>query len=346
MVSEEGTMDDQFMLGAWRRPRPDFVRKVRERLDQQDLEMAVVHRPRPALRAAAYAAAVLLTVSAFALPSVRAAAAAFLDLFRVVNFAPVAIQPERMQELASRTGQLDLPHLLGDQAQVLKDSGPPQDVADAKAASEAAGIRVRMPAWLPAGMAPERFSVVGERTLRVTLNSEKLNSILDAIGIDDLRVPAEADGQAVTMNVPPVVSTTFSGTESHKVMLLQARQPAASFPAGADLTTYAEIGLRVLGVERGEAHRFALNVDWRTTLLVPVPLNAAHFRQVDVQGNAGLLIELQRPARGADARRAGAGQPEGRTPVSQLMWSSGGSVFVLMGDMPTSLLYAMALSVQ
>ena len=331
-------MDDQFMLGAWRRPRPDFIRQVRERLDQQDLEMAVIHQPRPALRAAGYAAAVLLAVGAFAFPSVRAGAAAFLDLFRVVNFAPVAIQPERIKELMSHN-ELDLPHLLGDQAQVLKDSGPPQEVASVEAAGTAAGVHVRMPAWLPAGMAPERFHVMGEHAFRVTLNAEKLNSILDAIGIDDLRVPPEADGQAVTMNVPPVVSVTFSDPQSRKVLLLQARQPAASFPAGADLTTFAEIGLRVLGLERGEAHRFAQNVDWRTTLLVPVPLNVARFKQVDVQGNPGLLIETK-PAEGdKSGRRDG-------PPPAQLMWSSGGSVFVLVGNVGSAQLYTMAQSVQ
>jgi hypothetical protein len=206
---------------------------------------------------------------------------------------------------------------------------------------------VRMPAWLPAGVAPERFSVTGEHAIRVTLNSEKLNSILDAIGIDDLRVPPEADGQAVTMNVPPVVSTTFSDAESHKVMLLQARQPAASFPAGADLTTFAEIALRVLGVERTEAHHFAQNVDWRTTLLVPVPINAARFKQVDVQGNAGLLVEVKRPElRAADAQSADGRKAAAHPPVSQIMWSSGGSVFVLMGNVPSDRLYTMALSVQ
>src|SRR6185369_9850495 len=100
-------MDDQFMLGAWRRPRPDFVRQVRERLDQQDLEMVVIRQPRPLLRAAACAAALLLAVGAFAFPQVRAGATAFLDLFRVVNFAPVAIQPEHMRDLMSRS-ELDL----------------------------------------------------------------------------------------------------------------------------------------------------------------------------------------------------------------------------------------------
>ena len=69
-----------------------------------------------------------------------AGAAAFLDLFRVVNFAPVAIQPERLKELAANAQQLDLPHLLGNQAEVLKDSGPPQEVANAEAAGTAAAL--------------------------------------------------------------------------------------------------------------------------------------------------------------------------------------------------------------
>jgi hypothetical protein len=330
-------MDDQFMLGAWRRPRPDFVRQVRERLDRQDLEMAVVHRPRPVWRAAACAAAVLLAVGAFTLPSVRAGAAAFLDLFRVVNFAPVAVNPERVKDLATRSQGLDLKSLLGESVQVLKESGPPQQVADAQAAGAAAGgIRVRMPGWLPPGMAPERFDVAGDNAMRFTLNAQNLNGILDAVGVSDLRVPPEADGQVVTLSVPPIVSVAFGDQRSSKVVLLQARQPAASFPAGADLTTFAEIGLRVLGLERGEAHRFAQNVDWRTTLLVPVPVNAAMFKQVDVQGNQGVLIEIN-PQPGTN---------ESRRPRAQVMWSSGGSVFVLMGNIPSQQLFVMAQSVQ
>jgi hypothetical protein len=328
-------MDDQFMLSAWRRPRPDFARQVRERLDQQDLEMAVIHQPRPVLRAAAYAAALLLAVGAFALPQVRAGAAAFLDLFRVVNFAPVAIQPERIKDLMSHN-ELDLPHLLGDQVKVLKSAGPPQEVANLEAASTAAGVRVRMPAWLPAGMTSEGFLVSGDNAMRVTLSAQKLNTVLDAIGIDDLRVPPEADGKSVTMNVPPIVRVTFSDPQSHKVTLVQARQPEASFPAGVDLATFGEIGLRVLGLERGEAHRFAQNVDWRSTLLVPVPSGAATFEQVNINGNVGLLIETTRAQTG----------PRDSRPMAQIMWSSGGSVYVLVGDVRPAILFTMAQTVQ
>jgi hypothetical protein len=339
MVSEESTMDDQFMLGAWRRPRPEFARQVRERLDKQDLELAVIHEPRRAVRWLAYAATLFLAVGAFAFPSVRAGAAAFLDLFRVVNFAPVAIQPDRLKSLLDEHRELDLPHMLGEQVQILKEAGPPQEVTSAEAAGSVAGIHVRMPAWLPAGMAPDHFEVGGEHAMRVTVSAQKVNSILDAVGVDDLRVPPEADGQSATMNVPPIVRVTFRDPQQKRtVMLVQARQPQASFPAGADVTTLAEIALRVLGVERGEAHRFAQNVDWRTTLLVPVPSSVAQFRQINVQGSPGLLIEAR--------ERQGSPEDFHYKATAQVMWSSGGSVFVLTGNVRPEELFEIAQSVQ
>ncbi len=51
--------------------------------------------------------------------------------------------------------------------------------------------------------------------------------------------------------------------------LVQARAPEISFPAGLDLSTIAEIALRVLGIDRGEAHRFAQSVDSADDLARP-----------------------------------------------------------------------------
>jgi hypothetical protein len=334
VVSEEDVMDDQFMHGAWRQPRPEFVHRLRETLDRQDLEMAVARVRRPALRAAGYFTAAFLATGAFALPSVRAGAAAFLDLFRVVNFAPVTVQPARIEALVSEGG-IDLPNLLGRQVQMVKDPGPPREVADAAAASAVSGIAVRMPAWLPDGMAPTGFAVSGDRIMDVKLDVRTLNGVLDALGIDDLRVPETADGQTATLNVPPIVQVRFRDPR-RGVTLFQARQPVAALPTGTDIGTLAEIGLRVLGVEPNEAHQFARNVDWRTTLLVPVPASVGSFQQVEVQGHPALLIEGVR-------RRAADRPPE---PFAQLMWSTGSSVFALVGNIRPQELYEMAQSVQ
>jgi hypothetical protein len=326
-------MDDQFMYSGLRKPRAEFARKLSDRLDRVESEPAVWQRPRPMARAAAYAAALVLVVGLFAFPSVRAGARAFLDLFRVVNFAPVAVQPARIKELVA-SAEIGLPQLLGEQIEVLKAPTPPQTVVTTEAAGAAAGIRVRVPAWRPVGLEPELIEVAADHAVRVTANTAKLKALLDALAIDDLRVPDEIDGQSVTMRIPAVVRVTYRD-QSRVVTLMQARQPEVAFPAGLDLASLAEIGLRVLGIERTEAHRFARNVDWRTTLMVPVPTDVSVFRQVDVQGNPGLLIE--------GSRSAAQGKPGMET---RILWSSGGSIFALVGNVRSVELFEMAQSVQ
>jgi hypothetical protein len=229
---------------------------------------------------------------------------------------------------------LDLPRLLGEQVEVLKAPGAPRAVADPAAAGMAAGIQVRLPAWRPVGLEPQLIEVSTDQAMRFTASTAKLKRVLDAFGIDDLSVPDGIDGRSATVHVPAIVRVNYGG-QGHHVVLLQAHQPQVSFPAGIDLASLAEIGLRVLGVKPGEAHRFAQNVDWRTTLIVPVPADVQIFRQVDVQGNAGLLIEtVRRNARGV--------MPE----ESRVLWSSGDSVFALLGNVRPTELFEMAQSVQ
>ena len=193
---------------------------------------------------------------------------------------------------------------------------------------------MRTPAWRPVGLEPQLIEVSADQTLRFTASTVKLKRVLDAFGIDDLSLPDGIDGQSATVHVPAIVRVTYR-SQNRDVMLLQARRPEVSFPAGIDLASLAEIGLRVLGMKPGEAHRFAQNVDWRTTLIVPVPADVSVFRQVDVQGNPGLLIvTVRRSARGV--------LPQD----SRVLWSSGDSVFALVGNVQPTELFEMAQSVR
>jgi hypothetical protein len=335
-------MDDEFMHSVRRQPSAEFARRLRQRLERTESRAAV---PKALARVAAYAAALVLAVGAFALPSVRAAAAAFLDLFRVVNFAPVAVQPERVNQLAHL--DLDVPAMLGKRVEILKDSGPPQTVDTPEAASAATGRRVQLPAWRPVGMEISRIEVWGERAMRVTADTTMLRQVMEALAIDDLQVPEGLDGQTVTIRVPPAAHVEFAGQErgvAQRVALVQARHPEVSFPAGTDLTALAEIGLRVLGVAPAEAHRFAQDVDWRTTLIVPVPANVSLFRQVNVQGHAGLFIEQVGSAPRVAVSPGGPRGPQPRQSI--LMWSAGDSVFALVGNVGPSQLLEMAQTVQ
>jgi hypothetical protein len=73
-------------------------------------------------------------------------------------------------------------------------------------------------------------------------------------------------------------------------------------------------------VDANEARRMAGSIDWRSTLIVPVPANAGTFRQVTVHGNPGMLVTVT----GAEGqRRAG----------TIVLWTESDRVYALQGTL-------------
>jgi len=227
--------------------------------------------------------------------------------------------------------------LIGGQVDVNELRLPPPPVAYStlEEAGVAADLRLRAPAWLPPGFAMTSVEVTGAHELSVTGNTEKLQTVLDALGITDVSVPAALDGQVVTIQIPPVARLVYDDG-AHQLTLTQARSPVITFPAGVDLASLAEIALRLLGLDRAEAYRFAQSVDWRSTLLVPVPAAAATFHQVEVQSGTGLVIETGQGVREGLGGRGG----------SLVLWSNDDVVYALGGPGRTTDTLQMAQSVQ
>jgi len=115
---------------------------------------------------------------------------------------------------------------------------------------------------------------------------------------------------------PPIVNQTYANGD-RMLHVIQSRSPDVSFPAGLDLSKLAYAGLRILGTPQDEAYRMSVTIDWRTTMIVPVPTQAAAYRPINVAGNEGLLIE-----------GFAAGEQRGH---SLLMWSAGGQTFAVTG---------------
>jgi len=253
----------------------------------QQQPVSTSHRPRgPVAKVAAGLAVAAGIGFAMTLPSVRASAASFLALFREVNF--VAIPLESDQALTRKDG-LDLEHLIGDRVQILEDGGA-ASVLSPEAARQAAGFDVLMPAYLPEGTVRSQITVTGRHAARITADTTRLRQVLDALGIRDIDVPDELDGEAAVIRIAPMVVTEFEqGTR--KASLVQGPMPEVLLPAGLDLAKIGEIGLRVLGMPAVEAREFARAIDWRTTLPVPVPPTAAQFRHVLIGGSRGMVIE-------------------------------------------------------
>jgi hypothetical protein len=325
--------DDEFMLTGLRAPPAALMRRLRVRLAELDAESSPALRRMPSLRWAAGFAAAVVVAGALTLPSVRAAAEAFLDLFRVVDFAPVAVQQGRLEALLGRE-EIDLPKILGEQTAVLRKPGPWQEVSSPEAAGVLAGMTVILPAWRPAGFELQAVQVLPRQAWRFTASAGKLQSVLDSLGIHDVSVPASVDGQVVTASVAPIVRISYGNGGQHFVVV-ESRQPVVSIPQGIDLASLADIALRVLGVGSDEAYRIAHGVDWRTTLIVPLPADAVLFRKVDVQGHPGLLVVR------------GRGTARGPLPAeSRLLWSTGNRVLALVGNVQPNELFNMAQSFQ
>jgi len=282
----------------------------------------------------AVAVTCVVIAAAFGVPSVRAAATAFLDMFRVVNFAAVPMQSDALRKLSN--SNLDLPHLLADQVQVLEKAAPPTSFATPAAAGASAGFHVYLPTWMPVGwdMQAPAVQVSGAGAVRVTASTARLQQILTSLDINDVSIPQGLDGQTATIHTSPAVVVRWQHG-GQTLQLLQSPSPQVDFPAGTNLSALAEIGLRVLGLPREDAYNFAQSFDWRTTLLVPIPPNASSFRQVSVQGGSGLLIELTGRAVGEVMR-----------PSALLLWSNGGKVFQLSGSLNPAELLEMAQTLQ
>jgi hypothetical protein len=84
-------------------------------------------------------------------------------------------------------------------------------------------------------------------------------------------------------------------------------------------------------MSREEAYRMSVTIDWRSTLIVPVPSQAAAYRPINVDGNEGLLI-------------TGVAQ-EGHI-GGVLMWSAGEQTYAVAGPVGDAELLEIAQTLQ
>ena len=326
-------MDDRFLTESRREPDPGFARSLRAHLRSLENE-APVRRPR--WRSAFAGAAALAALAAlFMLPAVRATAQSVLDLFRVRDFAVVTIDAGRMDQLKAQ--KFDAKSLLGSHVERLTDPGPPQYFSSIEAAAAAAGFTPARPMDLPSRLKLDSVFVSGESRQRVTVDTQPLRDLMNALDIRDLTVPPGLDGQQVSVYVPKVMAQRYRNDRSAKVAFIQAASPEVGLPPGVDLARFGEIGLRVLGLKPADANRLARSIDWRSTLLVPVAANATTFQQITVNGARGMYLE------NSDDH----GKPDGTDqPRGVVLWSRDGRIYALAGNLEHSGLVAMAESVR
>ena len=332
-------MNDTSLLSLRAEPSPEFAARLQATLREADRRSApVARREWPLRRIAAAVAAVAAVGALFAVPSVRASAASLLARFRMVHFVAVEVDASRVAQL--RASEMDLQRLIGERVQVLEEPGPPQPAGSPEEAGAAAGIRVRVPRWLPPEVTLRESMYRNAGRVQVVADGARLAQLLDFLGIHDVEVPPALDGGTATIAVPAMVRLKYANDRGAEVHFLQARAPEVLLPEGVEVEALAEIGLRILGFGAPEAKRFARAIDWRSTMLVPIPPGKASFKHVDIDGHPGLLIEHPAPA--AEAGNASAARPA--RPQQLLMWSADGMVFGIRGNFQADSVVRMAYS--
>ena len=309
--------------------RSAWIRFSQRLLTQKETSMIKRWFAVPIVRFAAVTIVLLTLVVAF--PSTRALAGELLNLFRVQQVTVIPVDFTGLEQLTGNDALgTQLSELISSSTEVTEEPGEPAEAANGEEASELAGFPVR----LPQNVTPSHITVFGSAAFNLTVDRERAQALLDGAGRSDLVLPASIEGAEISVEIPSSVSAAF-GTcptplpdESKAddsqipgrlypdcVILAQIPSPSVNAPADVDVAQLAQIGLEFTGMSKEEAAAFTSTVDWTSTLVVPIPKNAAIYEQVDVDGVTGTLI--QRPA--------------DDSPQFALLWVKDGIVYTISG---------------
>jgi hypothetical protein len=273
---------------------------------------------------AAGAVAAILAVS-LAFPSGRSLAQRILATLRVEKVQPIRLDTSSFD--ANRPLQQMLGQLISDKMVVVTDEKS-QKAATLSNASQLAGISVRIPSGLTGD---QQFVVQGKHAFQMTIDRARLQEILDEAGHPDLLLPATIDGETVSFQVPrgvqvqygecPGAAMVAEGQENKApqafdcTVLLEVPSPMVNVPADLNLQQLAEIGLQLAGMSAVQARKFCQTVDWKSTLVLPIPPFVRSYETVTVDGVQGTLM--------TSGNRRG--------PASVLVWVKDGIIYCLAG---------------
>lgn len=231
--------------------------------------------------------AALAIVSLLIFPPIRATADELLQIFRVRQVVLFPVDPARISQLE----KLDVAGLtlFASEPTVLNSPAPPRDVASLDEASQAVGFPVRAPETLPAAPAERTITVRDRTVLSMQVNLDALRQMLAITGIDDVTLPDALGDEPITVDVGAWASQRYAG-QGWSIELYQGHSPDVTLPDGVDLATLGRTGLRVLGMSAAEAATISSQIDWTSTLVVPIPPQVQDVRSVTVDGRDGMLV--------------------------------------------------------
>lgn len=233
---------------------------------------------------------------ALSITPVRAWASSLLGLFRVQQVTVISFDPQAASRGADSLANSEqmLEQLFRDNLEVV-EKGPVQSFASAAEAAQAAGFTPR----LPAVDQPARYYVKPGMQANFTIDQPKLQSVVDAAGVD-VQIPVSADGGVVRFDVPDAVIAVYGDCPAMRDPLsytpsctgfIQMPSPSVNAPDGFDVTSIGQALLQFLGYSPQEARRLSERIDWATTLILPIPQGEGiTYRDVNIDGVPATLL--------------------------------------------------------
>ena len=265
---------------------------------------------------AALVSLIVIAVLAIVLgvPQMRAWAGEFLGLFRVQQVTALPIDISNLSQLSGNSALgSQITNLLSSSVDMTQKPGQPQAASDVSQASQMAGFTVQLPS---SQTTPPVLTVQDGMAFQFVVDSQRVQELLDEAGRSDLVLPSSLNGATVKVTIPSGVSAAFGTCPSASnettglglnnsgggstgrlypdcIILAEIPSPTVLTPPNIDLTQLAVIGLEFTGMDASQAQSFAQTVNWTSTLVVPIPVNAATYQTVTVDGVNGILV--QRP---------------------------------------------------
>jgi anti-sigma factor RsiW len=264
-----------------------------------------------------HAAAASLVVIMFlaiilGVPQFRAWAGEFLGLFRVQQVTALPIDTTTLSQLSGNSALgSQIANLISTSVTLTQKPGDSQTAADASQASQMAGFTVRLPT---SQTTTPTLSVQPGMAFQFVVDEQRVQELLNEAGRSDLVLPSSLNGATIKVTIPTGVSASYgdcptpgntatlglnNGSGSNIgatkqypncIVLAEIPSPTVLTPPNVDLTQLAEIALQFTGMTAQQAQSFAQTVNWTSTLVIPIPVNAATYQQVSVDGVNGILI--------------------------------------------------------
>lgn len=234
---------------------------------------------------------------------VRALAGNFLGLFRIQQ---VEVLPVDMADITDirydKTVGEAITQLFNENVHVTRESGDPKYAADQAAAEALAGYSVR----LSNSSSPSSMLVKPGMAFDFELNVKEAQAVLTELGRGDLQIPPDLGNVTASFDVPNSVTATYGrcqyqedqekssgaslGIQEDCLVFIQAPIPDITVTPEVDLAPLTSLGLQILGKTPEEAAALSSQIDWTTTLVIPVPSGETSVATMQVDGVDGKLI--------------------------------------------------------